>query len=236
MSNAVGQGAEGPAQVLLARDRADRGEKTAKLVDSLRDAILKDQEKDGFWKPGGQLPAQKRPLTETTQVSTIWCALALDSLDPPNEKAIEARDRALAWLRSNRPTATTRPSASSGRGCGLWPRRRSATRNRSTPPRPDPCAQNPDGGWGWLLADREERSARVFPLRPQPGGCHRLKSGRSCARLAVPDRDADRQRFLDRPRHEDRHEGQAPSLQQLGAAPGPCSASAIRFLTPAIRN
>src|SRR5262249_47309743 len=103
LSQTKGHGHEGAAQLLIARDRSDRSDKTRKQVEALRDEILKGQEKDGSWKPGGQLPDQKRPVNETRQVSTLLCVLALDSLDQPNEKGIESRDRGLTWLRNTPP-------------------------------------------------------------------------------------------------------------------------------------
>ena len=69
----------------MARDRADTSEKTVKLVDGLRDAILAKQNKDGSWNPGGQLPSQKRPVPETKQVSTMWTILALATIDDSSE-------------------------------------------------------------------------------------------------------------------------------------------------------
>ncbi len=157
LDHAIGQGVEGPAQILLARDRTDKSEKTAKRIELLRDAILKDQDKDGFWKAGGQLPAQKRPLTETTQVSTMWCVLALDALDPPNEKGIAARDKAVAWLKKTPPNGNDPAVSSEWYAARLLiekkfgdPKQVEALRDKLL------AAQHPDGGWGWLLADKSD--------------------------------------------------------------------------------
>ena len=158
LNNAVGfNAAEGPAQMLLARDRTDKSEKTAKLIESLRDAIIKEQDKDGFWKPGGQLPGQKRPLTETTQVSTMWCVLALDTLDPPNETGIESRDKALEWLKKTPPNGKDPAVSSEWYAARLLiekkfgdPKQVEALRDKVL------AAQHPDGGWGWLWADKSD--------------------------------------------------------------------------------
>ena len=157
LNHAIGQGVEGPAQVLLARDRTDKSEKTAKLVESLRDAIIKDQDKAGFWKPGGQLPSQKRPLTETTQVTTMWSVLALDTLDSPNETVIEARDKALEWLKKTPPNANDPATSSEWYAARLLiekkfgdPKQVEALRDKVL------GAQHPDGGWGWLWADKSD--------------------------------------------------------------------------------
>lgn len=157
LSHAVGQGIEGPAQMLLARDRADRREQTVKLLDTLRDAIIKEQQSDGSWKPGGQLPSQKRPLGETAQVSTMLCLLALDSLEAPNDKAVEARDKALAWIKQTSPNGD-KPAESSE-----WYAMRLLVANRFSEPQQVAelrdkilAAQQSDGGWGWLLADKSD--------------------------------------------------------------------------------
>lgn len=157
LSKAVGQGTEGPAQMLLARNRADKSEATVKLLDTLRDAILAGQAPAGFWKPGGQLPAQKRPLSETTQVSTMWNALALDSLDAPQEKAVESRDKALAWLK-NTPPNGAQPAVSAE-----WYAARLLIEKKFGEPQGVEAlrdkilaAQQADGGWGWLWADKSD--------------------------------------------------------------------------------
>jgi hypothetical protein len=58
-----GFGYEGAAQMLIARDRSDLSENTIERIEAMRDVVIKGQKKDGSWAPGGQLPAQKRPLS-----------------------------------------------------------------------------------------------------------------------------------------------------------------------------
>lgn len=157
LSHAVGQGAEGPAQVLLARDRSDQSEKTAKLVEMLTDAIVKKQEKDGSWKPGGQLPSQKRPLSETTQASTMICLLGLDSLDKPTEQAIEARKKALDWLKQTPPNGKDPAVSSEWYALRLLVEKKYGDAAQVTELRDKIlAAQQSDGGWGWLLADKSD--------------------------------------------------------------------------------
>jgi squalene-hopene/tetraprenyl-beta-curcumene cyclase len=143
--------------MLLARDRTDNSETTVKLVESLRDAIIKEQDQDGFWKPGGQLPSQKRPLAETRQVSTMWNVLALDSLESPNEKGVESRDRALKWLNSTAPNGDSPAASSEWYAARLLIEQRlgdarqvEALRDKML------AAQQSDGGWGWLWADKSD--------------------------------------------------------------------------------
>ncbi len=157
LNHAIGQGVEGPAQMLLARDRTDRSEKTAVLIDSLRDAIIQGQDKDGFWKPGGQLPSQKRPVNETTQVSTMWCALALDTLDQQSDAAIVSRNKALEWLKKTPPNGADPATSSEWYAARLLiekkfgdPKQVEALRDKIL------AAQQADGGWGWLWADKSD--------------------------------------------------------------------------------
>ena len=62
---------EGVAQLLVGLPQLSKA-KRAKLA-----ALLPhDQRKDGTWKPGGQLPGQKRPIAETSIVSETMDRLA----------------------------------------------------------------------------------------------------------------------------------------------------------------
>ncbi len=157
LSQKKDHGAEGAAQSLLARDRSDAGEETVKSIESLRDFIISKQEKDGFWKPGGQLPGQKRPLSETTQVSTMLCVLGLATIDPPNEKATESRDNAVAWIKNTPPNGSD-PAVS-----GEWYTMRLLVEKKYGQPKVVEAlrdkilaAQQSDGGWGWLWADKSD--------------------------------------------------------------------------------
>ena len=74
---------EGVAQLLIALgERADQD-----AHQQLSDLLLKDQQDNGSWKAGGQLPAQKRPKPETDQTSTMWLALAMQQSKPSPRQA-----------------------------------------------------------------------------------------------------------------------------------------------------
>jgi regulation of enolase protein 1 (concanavalin A-like superfamily) len=157
MNHALGQGTEGAAQMLMTRDRTDQSEKTVKLIESLRDAVIKGQEKEGFWKPGGQLPAQKRPLSETTQVSTMWNLLALDTLDPPNEQWIESRDKAIEWLKKTPPNGKDPAVSAEWYAARLLVEKKFGDTKEVEVLRDKIlAAQQSDGGWGWLWADKSD--------------------------------------------------------------------------------
>jgi hypothetical protein len=156
-SDVHGFGFEGAAQMLIARDRSDQGETTRKRIKSLRDVIVSGQAEAGFWNPGGQLPAQKRPLTETTQVSTMLCVLALGSLEEPNEKGIASRDKGLTWLKQTPPNGESPAVSSEWYALRLViekkfgdPKHVEALRDKIL------SAQHSDGGWGWLWADKSD--------------------------------------------------------------------------------
>jgi hypothetical protein len=150
-------GVEGAAQMLIARDRSDRSEKTAKRIEALRDAIINGQNKQGFWIPGGQLPAQKRPLSETTQVSTMLCVLGLDSLGPTNARALACRDRALAWLKRTPPNGNKPAVSSEWYAARLLIEKEFGAAKQVEPLQAKIlAAQQTDGGWGWLWADKSD--------------------------------------------------------------------------------
>ena len=158
-----GFGYEGAAQMLIARDRSDLSENTVERIDAMRDVIIKGQKKDGSWEPGGQLPGQKRPLFETTQVSTMLCVLGLDSLDQPSQKAIACRDKGLTWLKKTPPNGQNPPVSSEWYATRLLiekrfgdPKQVEAIREQIL------AAQQPDGGWGWLARTRATRSAPAY--------------------------------------------------------------------------
>ena len=123
----------------------------------MRDVIIAGQRKDGFWVPGGQLPAQKRPLAETKQVSTMLCVLGLDSLDKPSEKAVACRDKGLKWLKQTSLNAKNPPVSSEWYATRLLIEKRFGDPKRVEAIREQILgAQQPDGGWGWLRADKSD--------------------------------------------------------------------------------
>ncbi|MDB5337648.1 MAG: 2,3-oxidosqualene cyclase [Planctomycetaceae bacterium] len=157
LSQDKNHGAEGAAQSLLARDRSDAREDTVKLIAALGEFIISKQEKDGLWKPGGQLPSQKRPLSETTQVSTMLCLLGLATIDQPNEKTTLSRDKAVAWIKNTPPNGKD-PAVS-----GEWYTMRLLVEKKFGVPKAVEAlrdqilaAQQSDGGWGWLWADKSD--------------------------------------------------------------------------------
>lgn len=76
---------EGLAQMLVMPREESDSEARAQFVK----LIVDGQKEDGSWAAGGQLPLQKRPKTETNEVSAFWMTLALESLSEDEKTAIE---------------------------------------------------------------------------------------------------------------------------------------------------
>ncbi len=66
-----------------------------------RTQILKNQQPDGSWKAGGQLPLGKRPTREIHEVTTMWTLLALKST-ADEELPAEVQKRAADFLVTGR--------------------------------------------------------------------------------------------------------------------------------------
>ncbi|MCA9071902.1 MAG: terpene cyclase/mutase family protein, partial [Planctomycetaceae bacterium] len=141
----------GVAQLILGTtnaspERADTETKFAEL-------IVKGQQPEGHWKPGGQLPAQKRPIQETTAVSTMWMALSLGMTD---EKSAESsRQKALDWIKSAPKGETTewhvaRLLLDQQQGDADSISKQVASLRKQ---------QNADGGWGWKAGDPSDALA-----------------------------------------------------------------------------
>ena len=117
-------------------------------------ALVENQSDEGDWRSCGQLPAQKRPLKETTQVTTAWAVLALqrEGVSPEHEQT------ALSTLQNDEPVSTE------------WWVVRLLLADRLSDPQADFFRQNllarqhADGGWGWLTEDPSDALATGMAL------------------------------------------------------------------------
>jgi regulation of enolase protein 1 (concanavalin A-like superfamily) len=160
LAGGKGAGVEGMGQLLVARNRTDTSEKTAKIIEGLRDAMLAKQNKDGSWDPGGQLPSQKRPVPETKQVSTMWTVVALASLDKQGEALVKSRENALKWLRDNSPRDKDPPLSNEWYVARMLVEKQFGESTEVDKLRENIlAAQQSDGGWGWLRADKSDAFA-----------------------------------------------------------------------------
>ena len=144
-----------PAQPQASPDKAsghaktgDRREATA-WRNLFVDALVKNQQEEGGWKPCGQLPAQKRSLEETTQVTTAWTLLALDG----NQTTANREQKALTMLQNTSPASTE-----------WWAVNLLLAAQRSEMNASALCdalieKQQADGGWGWLTSDPSDALA-----------------------------------------------------------------------------
>ncbi len=153
--NIVGSGnLEGLSQMLLAAsgDQSDplNGEHRSSFLKLIREG----QKADGTWKPGGQLPGQKRPQAETTDVSTMWLALALaqaggdEGNSPALKKALQRIDR--SEVGSSTEWIVVRLLLAHH----LGQREQVETFIEALRSR-----QRGDGGWGWLSDDESDALA-----------------------------------------------------------------------------
>jgi hypothetical protein len=161
LAGAAANGVEGMGQMITARRRPNADEKTIAALVKLGDTITAQQKPDGFWEPGGQLPGQKRPKRETTEVSTMWTILALADLEErtkPNEKFNKSRAKALKWLKEakdNKPGVSNEWHA-----VRLIVEHRFGEANRVEEQFKDLlAAQQVDGGWAWLRGDTSDALA-----------------------------------------------------------------------------
>jgi hypothetical protein len=152
---ALESGADELAQFLLGR-RADERSViwSTPEADSqaMRQRLLKIQQGDGSWKPGGQLPSQKRPLRETQEVTTLWAVLAVSSYGEVAAEDRAALERAAAWL----GTATIGESTEWWAARLLWEQSRGNAEGLKRLRSGLLDRQKPDGGWGWLLAEESD--------------------------------------------------------------------------------
>jgi len=142
---------EGVAQMLLSYKRnspdSDRTESRKNLSALLRS----DQLPDGSWKPGGQLPSQKRDLMETASVSTMWLTLALIA-DGPTDENSKIIDQAIKYI-------TQSPAGKSTEWFALKlliavDTKENDTRDQLV--KKISQQQASDGGWGWIVGEKSD--------------------------------------------------------------------------------
>lgn len=148
----VGSGnKEGIAQILMTLDTDAVREmpERAAIVERLAQLISDGQEPEGFWKPGGQLPSQKRPVSETTDVSTMWLTLALMNRDDANSMVV---DKAKQWI----------SQSASGKSTEWYAVRLLLARRMNDEQMTSKLVgelrkqQQSDGGWGWIVGETSD--------------------------------------------------------------------------------
>lgn len=155
---------EGMDQLLLSRHREVKSDARREAYDAFVTLLVAEQNSVGFWKPGGQLPQQKRSDRETTEVSTMWNTLALLDVRDPAADVTAAIQRAAERIVAAKPGSSTEWHVT---------RLLFALKHR---PSEDQLAwqeslralQQSDGGWGWLVDESSDALATgmaVYALR-----------------------------------------------------------------------
>ncbi|MBL4883913.1 MAG: terpene cyclase/mutase family protein [Planctomycetaceae bacterium] len=142
---------EGVAQILLSYKSnspdTNRAETRKNLTAILRDSQLPD----GSWKPGGQLPGQKRDILETTSVSTMWLTLALlaEGANAENGKIIE---QAMTHIKKSPPGKSTEWYVMKL----LVAVETKDNKTRDQMNKDLNKQQAADGGWGWIVGENSD--------------------------------------------------------------------------------
>jgi squalene-hopene/tetraprenyl-beta-curcumene cyclase len=152
----TGGGLDTMAQMLLGRAATATDGKIGEASETLAQLIVKMQQPDGSWKPGGQLPSQRRPAGETQAATTMWTALAVASLEKPSEAIIRSRDQALAWIRKHAKPGESNESLLL---CFLIEHRFGEPVRALDLRKQLLEKQNADGGWSWLRGEASDAFA-----------------------------------------------------------------------------
>ena len=117
-------------------------------------SLIQNQATDGVWRACGQLPLQKRPKKETTQVTTMWTLLALAR---ENSKANDPSAAAI-FVENNAPASTEWHVARLLLAKQLSQDAQSKIRTQLL------RLQQKDGGWGWLSDEPSDALATGMAL------------------------------------------------------------------------
>jgi len=142
---------EGVAQLLLGQLDHFQDIPSSDVRAALRQALLDDLNDQALWPAGGQLPSQKRAQKETTEVSTLWLALAasrlgyldlfpkvVQRLHNPLPKVLDAQS--IEWYAVRLLLAGSLHDVT-----GVSQLQTEILRH-----------QHADGGWGWLIDDESD--------------------------------------------------------------------------------
>ncbi|MCA9060181.1 MAG: terpene cyclase/mutase family protein [Planctomycetaceae bacterium] len=148
----VGSGnKEGLVQLIMTRAYVDETDSRREAFSKFAEIMTGDQQTDGSWKPGGQLPSQKRPLEETTAVTTMWITLALT--DPLTAAASpDVISNAMQYIRSQPAGVSTEWYAVRL----LLARQLDDQKMLAETVEQLQAAQRDDGGWGWLVEEQSD--------------------------------------------------------------------------------
>ena len=138
------------------------GERARERESELLEIVLSTQEDDGSWKPGGQLPDQRRDADETREVSTRWSRLALTGISDRSETARKAKLGSDHWLAQRRSESDeSDDSDETNRNDDVESIALAIAETRAAARSDVPTSlierlvglQNSDGGWSWATGE-----------------------------------------------------------------------------------
>lgn len=141
-----GGGPDTLAQLMLGRAAKTEDAATTKSYKAIGSLLLEWQEPDGSWMTQGQLPEIKWGEKEMNEATTLWGILATSSVNSPDEKLTQCRQRALESLRNASPGGSVQSLALHALVAHLLGDQAKADALLKKLV----GRQNADGGWGWL--------------------------------------------------------------------------------------
>ena len=158
--NVIGSGnKEGLVQLLMTRRLGGNLATHAESYKKLEHLIAGGQQPDGSWKPGGQLPSQKRTLSETQDVTTMWLALTLSDRGRRQSPGIDLKK-----------TIKRIAASPSGKSTEWYALRLLLAHQQDDNETVDTIArkllkqQSADGGWGWLVGEKSDALGTAMSL------------------------------------------------------------------------
>jgi hypothetical protein len=141
-------------QLLLAADYADKPDPPAWTA-AYQAHLRKWQQPDGSWKACGQLPTQKRPASESTEVTSMFSLLALAREGAADESLRATIQRTREFIEKAPP----------GESSEWWAVRLLFERRFGEKDQAEKLLgellnhQHGDGGWGWLIDEESDALA-----------------------------------------------------------------------------
>ena len=150
---------EGLVQLLMTRRIARNQAAYAESYNTLERLIVGQQRPDGSWKPGGQLPGQKRPLSETTDVTTMWLALMLTGRGGDQSPRVDVTKMTKRITESPLGKSTEWYALRL-----LFARQQADNQTVEMMARKLQQQQSVDGGWAWLVGEKSDALGTALSL------------------------------------------------------------------------
>lgn len=147
MGDRVGGGLEALGPLLITSQGTASVLAQPEFRDGVIDLMSQIQLADGSWTPGSQFTELRRWTAPTAnQATTMWVTLALASYDSPNPKRSASIEKALAYLREQKPNADNREWLAMRL---LFERQFGSAEDVAKLRQQLLDARNGDGAWGW---------------------------------------------------------------------------------------